>query len=157
MGAASCLCFYVVLHEMSGFFSEALRALESRKGTRAYVLTQRALNSLSFQVKFMMVSWSFFPLIWFLEAAGLISEQSAEVGLSIANFSAKILFANSALSSTAVELDTLMGQKAVEDIEHIIQTETFLQSMGHEMRAPLDGIIGLSDTLLLVRTGGALS
>lgn len=40
----------------------------------------------------------------------------------------------------------------LQDLEHVVQQEAFLQSVSHEMKTPLSGIIGITDALIQSRS-----
>lgn len=122
---------------------------------RSGEIVQRALQSLRFQIAFMLLTWTIFPATWMLGATGILSQLDYEIGLCFLDYGAKVLFANSTLSSIITQLWVDQQTRAIRETEQSLEQETFLQSVGYEMKAPLNGIIGLAGTM--INTGTALS
>lgn len=141
--------FASVMIDLLAMYNEVSVVMADRvsKSVRTNIVAERLVRAVGFQIKFIIVTWTAFPVIWTASNAGLLTSERQEILLSIMNFLSKVLFANSALATVCMQLDTELNVKSITDVEHIFQQEAFLQSVGHEMRAPLDGIIGLSDTL----------
>lgn len=86
--------------------------------------------------------------IWFLANVGLISGGTQELAWTALNLFSKILFATSTLLSNLALVRSEQRAHEILGLEAVIQRETFLGSIARELRVPIDGIIGLAETLV---------
>lgn len=150
-GICSFALFASVLYDLLDLYREVRMSVSDKdaaKSVRFLALAKRLSRAIGIQTVFIAVTWTAFPVVWLASNAGLLTSVQQEVLLCVMNFLSKVLFAHSALATVCMQLGTEMNVQAIVDLEHVYQQESFLQSVGHEMRTPLDGIIGLSDTLM---------
>ena len=103
-----------------------------------------------------MLSWTAFPVILALDAAGVLSSYEAELCTIINEVLAFGMFAE-AMGQGVLKLSgdrktTRLQSRSLDLVKQLQEADKrkdrFFAAMSHELRTPLNGIIGLTDSLL---------
>lgn len=107
-----------------------------------------------------IMTWCTFPLVWALRATDSIDEATSEALYELGNFVGKSTFATTLMHDNFMSINERRSQamKAAEEAnratlleelrELVAQKDSLLSSTSHELKTPLTGIIGLSESIL---------
>ncbi|KAG1673965.1 hypothetical protein FOA52_015721 [Chlamydomonas sp. UWO 241] len=160
---ALAVLFYVTTHAalapvlvyMFRGFNEAIASPRMR--------TPRLVMWLSFLT--FVALWTAFGAVWNLALFGLITPLTEEVMYLTCDFAAKVLCSSTLMLRSFKSIDARQQnvmraieegtkQRMIDELKDLLERKkTFVSSVGHEMRTPLHGIIGISEALLSGSSG----
>lgn len=149
--------FYgLVLREMQRMVNSAAKANEG---------TKMRLRGLNFIHNYSVVAWSLFPAAWVTGHLHLTSIGDTELLMMAGNLVAKLLYSSGIMydnfvtvserrDAAAAEIEQRQRLVMITELKSAMQRkDSFLSVMSHEMRTPLNGVIGLTDALLKGSSG----